>query len=636
MAAELVTRQQSGMTNFGIVAALLLSVVLGCFLHAELDLSQAHSTDSSSIYNFYVGVALMMFVGFGYLMTFLKAYGLGAVGFTMYITCLGVLFAIVVESYMGKGKLAIDFLSLLNGNFAVAAVLISFGGLIGKINPLQITVLVVVELLFYCFNKVCLLQQYAMSPLIADCGGTIIIHVFGAYFGLAAASVLGPPKDDKLNASVYTSDIFSLVGTVFLWLFWPSFVAGALPAGAGQTTALINTVLALLASTVVTFALTPMLQGGKLATVPVQNATLAGGVSIGATANLVGPFGALVIGGLAGLLSTVGFCKSPFFGDVDTCGISNLHGMPGIFGGMVSVLIPFMYEGTGVSAANQLNGMILTLCVSVSCGWATGKYLLLKLNDDSCEPFSDSSFWICSDDGQHKEQHESTAMGSSRGALTRQPISDTRHAEGLSSSESHSQLAGRIDNVEGTLSAQMSRVEARMLGMEQSVSQQMARLEAKLQGVTGSEYGPAILEQLNRIEAQARVAEAGHAKPAATEAAPVGPDTQLRKETLDEVLSQLKRLEEKLAPQDSSQATDGEVQAQLSRIENKLAAVQSRLPNMSRMGSTTSLGGVTTGSSQSVVPATRPTAMSPTRTTRTVQPGTQQASPYLHQYRNIG
>merc|ERR1719434_610851 len=59
----------------------------------------------------------MMFVGFGYLMTFLKAYGLGAVGFTMYITCLGVEFAIIIESFMGKARLSLDFLALLNANF---------------------------------------------------------------------------------------------------------------------------------------------------------------------------------------------------------------------------------------------------------------------------------------------------------------------------------------------------------------------------------------------------------------------------------------------------------------------------------------------------------------------------------------
>ena len=40
----------------------------------------------------------------------------------------------------------------------------------------------------------------------------------------------------------------------------------------------------------------------------IQNATLAGGVAIGAAADLVvQPFGALIVGCLAGILSTVGF-----------------------------------------------------------------------------------------------------------------------------------------------------------------------------------------------------------------------------------------------------------------------------------------------------------------------------------------
>jgi len=381
---------------FGAMALAVQGVLTACFATAKLDLSTANATDTSSIYNYYVGVALMMFVGFGYLMTFLKSYGLGAVGLTMFITCIGVEFAVVVESFMGKGELHIDFLSLLNGNFAVAAVLISFGGLIGKINPLQITILTLVELACYCGNKVFFLRQYAEEPLIGDCGGTIIIHVFGAYFGLCAATVLGAPSDGTLNASSYVSDIFSLVGTVFLWLFWPSFVAGALPSGAGQTTALINTVLALCASTVVTFGLTPILMDGKIGTVPIQNATLAGGVSIGATANLVSPFGAIVVGGLAGALSTWGFVKTPMFGDVDTCGISNLHGMPGILGGLVSVAVPFIYADSGLVAWKQAVGLAGTLFIAGATGGATGG--LLKGVGSSKQPFNDSEIWECADD----------------------------------------------------------------------------------------------------------------------------------------------------------------------------------------------------------------------------------------------
>eukprot|EP00931_Biecheleriopsis_adriatica_P052269 TRINITY_DN3038_c0_g3_i1.p1 TRINITY_DN3038_c0_g3~~TRINITY_DN3038_c0_g3_i1.p1 ORF type:complete len:453 (+),score=87.58 TRINITY_DN3038_c0_g3_i1:112-1470(+) len=401
---------------FGALTIVVELAFLGVFWAARLDLSDSSSTDSSSIYNFYVGVALMMFVGFGYLMTFLKAYGLGAVGFTMLITCVGVQWAIILESVMAKGEVSIDFMSLLNGNFAVAAVLISFGGLIGKISPLQVLLVTLLELPVYVANKVYFLKQYDVPPLILDCGGTIIIHVFGAYFGLAACQVLGPPAKDKLNASSYQSDLFSLIGTVFLWLFWPSFVAGGLPGGPQQTSALINTVLALLASTVMTFGLSQILQGGKIGTVPIQNATLAGGVSIGAAANLVGPFGAGVIGALAGTLSTWGFVTGPLFSNVDTCGIHNLHGMPGLLGGVFSVMVPFFYSSSGIVQLNQLLGLGGTLLIAVVSGAICG--FLLKVVDNfvndsassmaakmgmdpadfKAEPFSDAAYWECAED----------------------------------------------------------------------------------------------------------------------------------------------------------------------------------------------------------------------------------------------
>merc|ERR1719337_685492 len=198
-------------TRAFLVVCLIMQAVI-CYLLKGTDykLSDAKDLDKESIYNFYVGVALMMFVGFGYLMTFLKSYGLGAVGFTMLITCLGVQWAMLVENLMVGGTLhmKLDFMDLLNGNFAVAAVLISFGGLIGKVSPTQVTVVTLVELVCYCANKVFFLTNMLN---IADCGGTIIIHVFGAYYGLAACATLGPAKDEKNNGSSYNSDIFSLI-----------------------------------------------------------------------------------------------------------------------------------------------------------------------------------------------------------------------------------------------------------------------------------------------------------------------------------------------------------------------------------------------------------------------------------------
>ncbi len=59
-----------------------------------------------------------------------------------------------------------------------------------------------------------------------DVGGSTAIHTFGAYFGLSVSYILGrklPPTDrPKIT---YISNIFALIGTFFLWLFWPSFNA---------------------------------------------------------------------------------------------------------------------------------------------------------------------------------------------------------------------------------------------------------------------------------------------------------------------------------------------------------------------------------------------------------------------------
>ncbi len=80
--------------------------------------------------------------------------------------------------------------SLIDGNFAAAALLITFGALIGKAGPLQLLLLALLEVIVYNANLHLLLKG---AFGIADIGGTIIIHNLGAYFGLGAAWVFGVP-----------------------------------------------------------------------------------------------------------------------------------------------------------------------------------------------------------------------------------------------------------------------------------------------------------------------------------------------------------------------------------------------------------------------------------------------------------
>lgn len=97
-------------------------------------------------------------------------------------------------------------------------------------------------------------------------------------------------------------------GTVFLWCYWPSFNAG--PGDESERyMAIINTYLSLCGSAVsVYFTSMAVSPDRKLTMAHVQNATLAGGVAMAATASMpVQPFGALLIGSIAGIASVLGF-----------------------------------------------------------------------------------------------------------------------------------------------------------------------------------------------------------------------------------------------------------------------------------------------------------------------------------------
>ena len=81
------------------------------------------------------------------------------------------------------------------------------------------------------------------SPLCAqvfgglDVGGSITIHAFGAYYGLAAALVMAPVAAGSAhpkNGASYVSDMTAMIGTIFLFIFWPSF-NGALASGVRDT-----------------------------------------------------------------------------------------------------------------------------------------------------------------------------------------------------------------------------------------------------------------------------------------------------------------------------------------------------------------------------------------------------------------
>lgn len=83
----------------------------------------------------------------------------------------------------------------------------------------------------------------------------------------------------------YNTQLIAMVGTIFLWVYWPSF-NGAMAIGAARQRALINTVLSISASCITACGISRItLQ--RLDMEIVMHATLAGGVAIGAASDVV-------------------------------------------------------------------------------------------------------------------------------------------------------------------------------------------------------------------------------------------------------------------------------------------------------------------------------------------------------------
>lgn len=117
----------------------------------------------------------------------------------------------------------IDIVFLIRCSYSVASVLIAFGGLIGRVGPKDILLIGTIHMIGYTLNELLVYHKIRMI----DAGGSSVIHTYGAYFGLTTCLILSTKVKPCTNVKIsYISNIFGYIGTLFLWLYWPSFNFG--------------------------------------------------------------------------------------------------------------------------------------------------------------------------------------------------------------------------------------------------------------------------------------------------------------------------------------------------------------------------------------------------------------------------
>ncbi|XP_067400671.1 ammonium transporter Rh type A isoform X1 [Emydura macquarii macquarii] len=405
MPSVFATNMRFKFSFLAIFLEVLIIILFGIFVRYKEN--KPISKDNLFLYPFFQDVHVMIFVGFGFLMTFLKKYGFSSVGINMLIAAFGLQWGILMQGFwhMKAKKINIDVQSMINADFSTATVLISFGAVLGKTSPIQMLIMTILEITIFSCNEHLVVDVFKAT----DTGASMTIHAFGAYFGLAAARVLYRPslkEGHKNEGSAYHSDIFAMIGTLFLWLFWPSFNSAIANPEDLQQRAIINTYFSLAACTLTAFAFSSLLEHrGKLDMVHIQNATLAGGVAVGSCADMdIYPFGAMIIGSVAGLVSVVGFkFLTPFFSSKlkiqDTCGVHNLHGLPGVLGGLASIIAAAarvkLRDSASPSAPMQAAALGCSIGIALVGGALAGLILNLpflgQAPDENC--FDDSVYW---------------------------------------------------------------------------------------------------------------------------------------------------------------------------------------------------------------------------------------------------
>jgi ammonium transporter Rh len=193
----------------------------------------------------------------------------------------------------------------------------------------------------------------------SDDGGSMLVHMCAAYFGLGVAIALREKR--AFSEPMYTtthSVSFVWLAAMLLWVLWPAFVTALLPTEQffeGMMVCYMGGIGSIISAWVVCTAIQK-----KVNPLIYTYAMLAGPVAIGTPLMMgIGPWGAITIGCIGGVVSALSFIYlHPWLcaklKALDVMGVHNLHGMAGWVGAFSGFfLLLFVVEpAAGVSAVD--------------------------------------------------------------------------------------------------------------------------------------------------------------------------------------------------------------------------------------------------------------------------------------------
>ena len=283
----------------------------------------------------------------------------------------------------GKGNAyeLVHFFFLLT--FAAAVPAIISGGVTERIRfwPNALATAILVGLVYPFFEGLIWGGQHgyqawlerAFGAQFHDFAGSVVVHAMGGFLALGAVVMLGARKgrygaDGRVHAILPSNIPYLALGSWILCVGWFGFnvmSAGTADAASGLVAA--NSLLAMVGGMISALVV------GRNDPGFVHNGALAGLVAVCAGSDVMHPVGALVVGGVAGIIFVFGFTLIQNRLKIDdVLGVVPLHGVCGAWGGVAAGIFGLASMGGagGVTFMAQLVGTLTGVAIAVVAGFA--------------------------------------------------------------------------------------------------------------------------------------------------------------------------------------------------------------------------------------------------------------------------
>lgn len=213
-----------------------------------------------------------------------------------------------------------------------------------------------------------------------DFAGGLVVEINSGAAALALAIVLGKRDGFKRDPMRPHNMTLVLLGAGLLWFGWFGFNAGsALSAGHLAATAMINTQIATAAASI-TWMAYEKYRDGKATTLGIASGAVAGAVAITPACGYLNPFGALILGLIAGVVSAWAVTRKYKYGYDDSLDVVGVHGVGGILGmlaiGLLATLTAnsagangLFFHGGTTQVDRQLFAVVIVAAFSFTATW---------------------------------------------------------------------------------------------------------------------------------------------------------------------------------------------------------------------------------------------------------------------------